>query len=143
MLFWVPTFSIYREDIILYISLIFFSLLCFKDLFVSLSIASNYYTVFHNIYLLYFMSALPFVDAHIYFNFPTTIDNTMINTPVDLYDVFFEIYIQECDFWIIGYLRTYFMERLPGGVPTSCKGLYSCKQFMRASMSLYPHRTNR
>lgn len=49
-----------------------------------------------------------FVDTFMYFHCPTIVANTMINIPLDLYDAFFEIYIQECEFWILGHLCTYF-----------------------------------
>lgn len=63
ILFWVPTFLIFRDMvyfvcymlhitcyIILYIENFFLFLPCFKDLFVSLSIASDCCTVFQRVY---------------------------------------------------------------------------------------------
>lgn len=79
-----------------------------------------------------------FVDTLIYLHCPTTIDNTMINIPLDLYDAFFGIYIQECDFWILGHLCTYLMERLPGCVPTGCDGLHPCRQFKSFQVLIAP-----
>lgn len=48
------------------------------------------------------------VNTLMYLHCPVIIDNTMINIPLDLYDAFFEICIQEFEFWILGHLCTYF-----------------------------------